>query len=234
MMRVLASSLFFLGGLGCLARPPAPPVPEQIVPAKAVAVVPSEPPAANSGRVILDAVNEQAKVYDVTEVTTRSMPTYRRKGYPAVPMEETKMRPLCITPCVVDIPQGWHTLVFASQTDETKTSSADITVPAQPIAVRHALGREKPISSGYVGGAVMLLPGAGFTLMGGVATAIGATARQPETDSSGKTKSDPKTFLTLGIVLLGVGAALGITGGILMANNRPEKQAGSTTQWVLP
>jgi hypothetical protein len=217
---------------GCVATHPPPAVPERIAPASGIA--PDEPPLPNQGRVLLDVVNGPAKVSDVTAITTRSTPPYGNKHAFLMPaLEERTLRPLCITPCAVDLAQGWHSLVFESVKDASATSTADVTVSAQPTAVRHALGREKPANGGYVGGVMMLIPAAGLTLMGSIATVVGAIAKEPATDSTGRTKGDARVFLPIGLVLLGVGAALGISGSILMVNNRPEKQSGSTAQWVI-
>ncbi|MBF5067583.1 hypothetical protein G6O45_30745, partial [Salmonella enterica subsp. enterica serovar Istanbul] len=92
---------------------------------------------------------------------------------------------------------------------------ADVTVSSQPSAVRHALGREKPANGGYVAGVMMLVPAAGLTFMGSIATLVGATAKEPTTDSAGRTKGDARIFLPIGLVLVGVGAALGISGSVL-------------------
>lgn len=220
-----------LGTTGCVATFPPPAVPERVAPDTSIA--PADPPSPTQGRVFLDVVDGPAKVSDVTEITTRSSVAHGKSAYVMPALEEKKLRPLCITPCAVDLAQGWHSIVFESVKDETATSTADVTVSARPIAVRHALGREKPANGGYLAGLMMVLPGAGLMLMGTVATAIGATAKDPGVDATGKTKGDARIFLPVGLVVLSVGAALGIGGTILVLNNRPERQAGSTAQWVI-
>jgi hypothetical protein len=234
MTRLLSYFFVFaaLGTTGCLARPPAPPIPERVGPPPEAMTTPD--PAPNEGVVHLDVVGERAKVFEVTELTTGTAAAYGRKSsWAAVPLVQKKMRPLCITPCAVDLVQGWHSLVFESTTDEASTSTADITVLPQPIAVRHALGRDSPMSGRYLGGLLLLAPGVGLTFFGGIVTMVGAVS-SPSVDASGRRQNDPKAFLDVGLVVLGVGAVLGITGGILMANNRPEKQPGSTIEWTLP
>ena len=218
---------------GCMHNRPPPPLPER------VAVTPEIPPAAappaSEGRLVVDVVGERAKVFEVTELTTRTNPGYGGKNsWLAPPQLDRKMRPLCLTPCAIDLPLGWHSLVFESTSDPLRTSTADVTVAPQPTEVRHALGREKPANGAYVGGIAMLIPAGGLVVMGTVATLVGATARDPGPTSTGGTKGDARVFLPIGLVLLGIGAALGIGGSILIANNAPERQAGSTTQWALP
>jgi len=218
---------------GCVHNLPPPPMPERT--AVAPDVVPPGPPPAGDGRVVVDAVGEQAKVFEVTELTTRTNPGYGGKSaWLAPPQLDRKMRPLCITPCAIDLPTGWHSLVFESTTDATRTSTVDVTVSTHPIEVRHALGHDKPINGSYVGGLAMLIPAGGLLLMGTIATAVGASAKDPGPTTNGNTRSDARVFLPIGLVLLGVGAALGIGGAILVANNAPERQPGSTAQWALP
>jgi hypothetical protein len=218
---------------GCVHNRPPPPVPERV--AVAPDVVPAAPPAAGEGRLVVDVVGEKAKVFEVTELTTRTNPGYGGKNsWMAPPQLDRKMRPLCLTPCAVDLPLGWHSLVFESTSDPTRTSTADVTVPPQPTALRHALGRDKPANGAYVGGIAMIIPAGGLVIMGTVATVIGAAAKDPGPNPTGGTKGDARVFLPIGLVLLGIGAALGIGGSILIANNAPERQPGTTTQWSLP
>ncbi len=234
-MHSLASSIVALTvcTAGCMHNLPPPPVPERV--AVAPDIVPPASPAPSDGRVVVDVVGEKAKVFEVTELTTRSNPGIGGKNSWMVPPQlDRKMRPLCLTPCAIDLPLGWHSLVFESTTDSTRTSTADVTVTAQPTEVRHALGHEKAMNGGYIGGIAMLVPAAGLLVMGSVATAIGASAKDPGPNPPAGTKGDARVFLPVGLVLLGIGAALGIGGSILIATNAPEKQPGSTAQWALP
>ena len=232
--RVLASFVALsVGSVGCVHNLPPPPMPERT--AIAPDVVPTTPPPAGDGRLVVDAVGEHAKVSEVTEITTRTNPMYGGKSsWFAAPQLERKTRPLCITPCAIDLPTGWHSLVFESANDPTRTSTADVTVSTHPIEVRHALGHDKPMTGGYVGGLAMLIPAGGLVLMGTIATAIGASAKDPGPTTTASSKGDARVFLPIGLVLLGVGAALGIGGAVLIANNAPERQPGSTAQWTLP
>jgi hypothetical protein len=219
---------------GCVHNRPPPPMPERAV--ITPEVVPTVATAASDGRLVVDVVGEKAKVFEVTELTTRTNLALGGKNAWMAPAQlDRKMRPLCLTPCAIDLPLGWHSLVFESTSEPLRTSTADVTVAAQPTAVRHALGREKPANGGYVGGIVMLLPAGGLLVMGTIATVVGATAKDPgPSTTGGNTKGDARVFLPVGLVLLGIGAVLGIGGSILIANNAPERQPGSTTQWALP
>src|SRR4051812_42625915 len=80
---------------GCVHELPPPPIPERT--AVAPDVIPPTPPAAGDGRVVVDAVGERAKVFEVTEITTRTNPTYGGKAsWLAAPQLDRKMRPLCL------------------------------------------------------------------------------------------------------------------------------------------
>jgi hypothetical protein len=242
-MARLLSSFFFtsllfttLGAAGCgVANLPPPPAPARIDPLPES--LPAEPPADSRGRVALDVVDERAKVFEVTELTTKSLAAIdgHKSPYWTAPIVERTLRPLCITPCTVDLSVGWHSLVFESTTNEQRTSTADVTVSSKPTAVRHALGHEKPLSGSYLGGLAMLVPGVALTLMGAIALPVGALSDDSAYNAKTGAHENPRaTFLTLGVVLLGVGAVLDVAGTLLMVNNRPERQPGSTTEWVLP
>jgi hypothetical protein len=218
---------------GCVNNRPPPPVPERV--AVTPDIAPAAAPSAIDGRLVVDVVGDKAKVFEVTELTTRTNAGYGGKNSWVLPGPlERKMRPLCLTPCAIDLPLGWHSLVFESTSDPARTSTADVTVGPQPTGVRHALGRDKPANGGYLGGIAMLIPAGGLMVMGTVATLVGASAKDPSPSPTGNTKGDARVFLPIGLVLLGIGAALGIGGTILIANNAPERQPGSTAQWVLP
>ena len=198
----------------------------------ALAVIPETPPPANSGRVVIEVVGDKAaKVYDVTavtELTTTPAAIGTGKSRAPILVSQRTMHPLCITPCAADLPQGWHTLVFESAEDSTRTSVADVTVPAQPIAVRHALGHQQRPDAAYVTGVALVASSIVMVVAGGALAIGGAsgTATDPTSASSG--------LLTTGLILLGTGAAFGMIGGILASSSRPEQQPGSTAQWVLP
>lgn len=232
----------YFGGLfalsGCAVHSTAPPKPQPTLPNIAE---PASPPPDGSGRVVVDVAGDEAKVSRVVDTTTvvtdpdhPEWHVHHGHGVGGPSPTSRRSELLCISPCILDLRQGAHTLVFTSTRDETRTSSGDIVVSSRPIAVRHALGREKPASSGYVGGAMLTLLGGGLTLIGGVATTVGVVAKRPEDDPSGKTKGDPSVFLGIGLVSLGIGLVTGTTGILLMSNNQPEHHPGATTQWTLP
>jgi len=212
----------------CVVEHAPPPLP----PPRAPPVASPAPVAPGHGRVVVDVVDEPAKVARVTgtqELAATLRPTYGRTGLTAPLMRTTEL--LCFAPCVLDLRQGAHTLVFTSTVDPTRTSTADVLVSSQPVAVRHALGREKPMSARYLGGLVLSTLGGGMLLIGGGATAIGAAAGS---SSEPRAQSASDGFLAFGLVVLGVGLVTGTTGLVMALGDRPEVQPGATTQTPLP
>lgn len=215
---------------GCAATLAPPPLPSRTMPA---VELPASEPSGGAGRLIVDAAGEQAKVSRVTEILEVHVVAGR---IPLTPKRGTigfvrKTELLCISPCILDLRQGAHTLVFEAQDDPARTSTADVVVTARPSVVRHALGEEKPATLGYVGGFFSVFMGGGFVLGGAMMTGISAFAAESDRFDSRRNASRG-TFLAVGLVALGVGAVLTTMGVIVMQNNRPEHQDGSTVQWT--
>jgi hypothetical protein len=229
MIRLLAwlSSAFALVGCMTPSVLPSPPPPPRIEPSLREAE-PREPPPSAHGRLVLDAHGEPASVSRATEIRAAAEPeTFGRFRLTPGPLVKRREEPLCITPCAVDLRQGWHQLVFRSRTDPTKSSVADVAVTANTTVVRHAIGREPHITKSYTGGLFLLVAGAGLGVVGG-ASLVAAAEPTPRADGS---PGDGTPFLVTGLVLLGLGVALGTTGGALMASHHPVEQPGATTQW---
>lgn len=213
-----------------MAHYSAPPKPDPIVPQVDAVIRPTPPEG--SGRLVVDVVGERAKVARVVDTVELTYPYfYRGPSRYGSPGEQRITELLCITPCVLDLRQGAHTLVFTSLEDDTRTSSADVVSSSEPSAVRHALGRSKPISTQYAGGLLLTVLGGGLTTIGALATTIGVVASSPGNEP---TSGDPKVFLGVGLVTLAIGLALGTTGIVMASGDRPVEQPGSTTQWALP
>ena len=219
-----AVALLILEGCTTYAAPPRDP--PHVAPT--ISDMPSSPPAEGMGRLTVDVDGGPAKVARVIseEVGDPHMST---QGGGAQAFTHRKTELLCITPCAMDLRIGAHTLVFTSTSDGFRTGSGDVIVSSQPSIVRHALGREKPASGKYMSGVLLTALGAGITTIGVFATSIGGAA---ELSAQNSTKGEPKTFLTAGLVVLGVGIAMGTTGIVLMSGNQAVHQPGSTTQWV--
>lgn len=189
------------------ARPPAKVVPTDVD-------VPVEPPAPGTGRVILDTNGERAKVVEITGAATASS-----GGYSATIVG---IRPLCTTPCVVDLPYGSHPIVMHSLDDETRQSETELEVGARAKVFRHTLGERTD------GGGLRTAGGSLLTL-GILAATTGAILWL-----AGSANDGGSDLASTGQLVTGLGA-----GGILLSIpflvvGRPTERPGATTQWNLP
>jgi hypothetical protein len=198
--------------------------------------LPATPPPEGTGRVLVDTVGEVAKVSRVVDTLTTADPygagngAYRLR-WGMAPMELQRTELLCMTPCSVDLRQGAHTLLFESLSDPTRRSSADINVTAPLSAVRHSLGRNKPLSPATLAGIMLIAGGSALTLAGATVAAVGATASNtPGPDSPGFNRPEA---IGIGLGTLGVGLVLGVIGAVVTAQHRPIEQPGSTIEWDL-
>jgi hypothetical protein len=199
---------------GCVHVLPAPPVPERVMPDVSAA-----PIAPGNGQVLLDTVNDPARV---EEAAGRVEETDARGR----PISGELYRPVCpSTPCAANLPFGSHELRFSSLTDSAAGGIANITSGANPTAYRYAMGRYD--SRGMVGGLVTLglgvaaaIAGIGLEFTGGATNAV---TGQP--DSPG--------LQTAGTVVVIGGAALFALGIVLLVADGPESQEGRGVQWEL-
>lgn len=216
-------------GLG-IAREAPPPAPPQIEPRPPD--LPTEPPGPGQARVVLDAEGEPAKVSRVVATMNYEAPRKARLDATTSLAPMRAEEPLCVTPCAVDLRHGSHTFVFTSMRDPLRSSTSEVVLPSNAKAtfVRHAIGKEGHLNGAYVGGAMMLLMGAGLTLFGAAVTSIGAFGKPTLQDDG--TMSDPQALLLPGSIVFGSGMLITIGGAVLMSNNRPVQQPGTTTSWV--
>jgi len=129
-------------------------------------------------------------------------------------------RPLCRTPCTINLPRGDHELLLTHADPSTdRSSTAPVRIGARPSVLRHTLGHQQMSVAGLIGGLLLGSFGVGIGLTGGALLGIGE-------DSTG---SDLRPA---GGILLGVGVAMGILGWLWGDASRPTIQPGSTTQWT--
>jgi hypothetical protein len=152
---------------------------------------------------------------------------------------EDVVEPLCVAPCVVDLPAGGHTLVLTSAGDETRRSQVVATsVPGRVTGLRHDLGRTPAHASwGWVGGNMLLAGGAVLAIAGSGVTAWGIGDTVSRNDHPGCTSEctpSGGTTTIVGISLLSVGLVSALGGYLFAMKERPISQPGATTQWVLP
>lgn len=211
-------ALLFVHACSARLLPPTA-VPRRVVPS-VVSEVP--PPSSGEGRVVLDADGAAR----VDEVIQRSEATalpqvagiYRGTVYVG-PQRVT--RPLCLTPCAVNLAFGHHEVLFSVLDDPSRTSTGFINVGSSPSIARHAIGQTTSSPGGLIGALVMgMFSIAGF-VTGPVLLGFG------DDEARGRTG-----FVTAGWLTLGIGAALGAGAVALGLASRPTVQPGSTVQWV--
>jgi len=198
---------------GCgVQQLPAMKAPPKMVPADVE--LPDEPPAPGTGRVIIETNGERAKVVEITGSATAST-----GGYSATIVG---IRPLCTTPCVVDLPYGSHPLVMHSISDETHQSETEIDVGARAKVFRHTLGERKD-------GGGLRTAGASLLTLGVIAATTGAILWL-----AGSASNDQGSLVSNGQVITGLGSAGILLSIPLLIAGRPTERAGATTQWNLP
>jgi hypothetical protein len=206
---------------GCgVQRLPPVSAPAKVVPADVD--VPPEPPAAGTGRVILETNGEPAKVIEITGAATASSGRYSATVIGT--------RPLCTTPCVVDLTYGSHPILLRSVADATHQSEADLEVGARAKVFRHTLGERTDGGALRVAGGALATLGFVAALTGATLWMIGGLSSKAPDGSGDKGASLAST----GQLVTGLGV-----GGILLSipffiAGRPTERAGATTQWSLP
>ncbi|TAK32678.1 MAG: hypothetical protein EPO40_01870 [Myxococcaceae bacterium] len=217
--------LFASLSMGCATRYLPPPR----QPARVAPRVENEPVALREGegRVTLDTPDGPASaelITQRTQIAGAQGGTYvGHHGHAAfVPSTQYTLRPLCQTPCAVNLPVGAHQILFTSVDPSSgRSSAAYVNVGATPSIARHAMGRQSTSVGALVGGILMAGLGAALSLVGGVVLAL------PDSASPRTAGSDIAGWTTLGI-----GLGLGVGGIVLGLAGRPTDQPGSTTQWV--
>lgn len=207
-----------LGSLAVACGPerlPPPAAPAQEIPHGVD--VPDEPPAPGTGRVILDANGDKAKVVEITGSATAVSGGYRASV--------VGIRPLCTTPCVLDLPYGTHPLMLESTADETRRSEAELEVGPRPKIFRHSLGERK--TGGAIGtvGSSLLALGVVTGLTGALFWGVGEMS-----SSQGHTSSLTGT----GQLLTGLGAGGVVLSIPMLLIGRPTERPSATTEWSLP
>jgi hypothetical protein len=198
---------------GCgVQQLPAASAPAKVVPQEVE--LPSDPPRPGTGRVILETNGEPARVVEITGTAMASS-----GGLSATIVG---IRPLCTTPCVVDLPYGSHPLVLRSVSDESRQSETELDVGARAKIFRHTLGERNDGGGLRTAGASLLTLGILTATTGAVLWLAGsASANGSRLTSTGQTI-----------------AALGSAGIVLsipfLIAGQPTVRPGATTQWTLP
>lgn len=135
--------------VACVARHSRPRVPERIVPD---VPVPPAAPAPGQGRTIVDVVSGPAQVFEVVGDFPGPVP--------GEPLEGALLRPLCTTPCAIDLRLGLHLLAFArpDERDRRRLDSGFVSFERRTSVYRRSLRERRS--------ADLALAIPGFTLAG--------------------------------------------------------------------
>lgn len=202
-------------GTGCTEHLPPPSPPARELPKDVD--LPTDPPPSGAGRVVIDANGDRAKVVEITGAASAAAGNYRATFI--------GLRPLCTTPCVVDLPYGSHPLVLRSTTDASRISELELEVGPRPKIVRHELGERKNGGAANSIGSSVLVLGAITALTGGLLWGLGELSSKPD---------QPSGLVGPGQVVTGVGAAGILLSIPLLVIGRPSERPGATTEWTLP
>jgi hypothetical protein len=179
---------------------------------------PVAPPAHGTTRIVLDANGERARVTETLEKTSIYGTSYSTSAA-AFSGTSFTTKPLCLTPCVVDLTPGMHALNFQSSSDPQRVGSADVQVGERRKVVRHAMGRvDKGASWHHLLASSAALLGIG-AIVGGALTLPFDHKEFEDHRRAGK------------VMLLAGGATLAVSIPFMIIT-RPTWQEGATTEFI--
>lgn len=171
---------------------------------------------------LLDAPGEQVFVSETLKADSAFGQATSYYGSAFVSAYAETTRPVCLTPCYVDLEPGLHVLKFSSRVDPTRTSTAMVQVSGEGKVVRHALGRVESRGVEHLGVDLMLVSGLSALLTG--ALLLAAPVRDAD---------DKRDLSKTGRLLVGAGAGVTAISIPLEFLLQPVFQPGSTTEFPL-
>jgi hypothetical protein len=193
---------------GCIPQQvPPPAAPERVMsdlPASAAVV----PPAPGKGQVSVD------ENIGTTTVTDADGNVYDSAVY----------KPVCsATPCVTNLDFGSHDLKLTSNVDANHSGMGTITVGAQPIDYRYALGHND-LMPHFTSGL--------FTAVGGATLTMGGLFAYGFTQKPGGL-APSSSWGTAGLISMVIGLAVTAL-GVHLLSDAGVAQAGTGAQWTVP
>jgi hypothetical protein len=232
LLRRSVAALLAALATACTYTVPPPQTPTRA--AVRLASPPTAPPAPGLGRVLVDTVDGPARVDRVNERTALVgvNPLSPDSG------GGVQAAPLCVTPCAIDLPYGWHELRFVLAdpvarrarfgTDEEldrldrherlrAATAVPVLVGETPSALRVALGsRSDPYARRWAGLAVLSL-GTAFAAFGVAPLALGGPIG-----------------IAVGGAMLGTGLSAMLIGAALLVFSPTLVWPAAYRQWSLP
>lgn len=204
--RVVAAVLCLASTAACIKRLAPPPTPTRRATA---AHLPSSPPAAGDGRIVIETEDGPA----TADLVTGRAVGVAYGGGGATVASHVATRRLCTTPCAVDLPYGEHEVILTiAGTD--KYAKVIARVEEQPQQVITAMGAVKRRTGRLAGGVALTL------LAGPTALVAGAFVASDE-------GGDDAKYLLYGSL---AATALGV---ILLASGGPTVQDSSYAQFAV-
>ena len=219
----LLTLLLAQSAVGCspaALRLPPKPIPAQALPH--LAVEPGSIPAGH-GRVFLDSDDGPTEVVELLQRSRNAL-----KG--AASADRETVRPLCTTPCAVDLTLGSHRLVFRREGDPAKVYEleSDVVVGETPTAMRVALGETTPGNTEKRQNANALIYSASAAIGGGAGLALAGAVN----NESAEHRST--TLPTAGLTAAVAGGFLLVIGLALKHDNRETIRPGNHVQFAMP
>lgn len=200
---------------GCTRRLPPPATPENVVPTVAQA---SSPPAAGTGRLVVDVTNGPTPV-----TTVHPEPQQITNGNGRISYRfDDKQVPMCpASPCVTDLTPANVLIAFPVIGDPDSLETELVHVGPETNVYRRTLSVYTPRRSGrYVMGIIMASLGGTALFTGGALLPVGLAK-----DNTGLTEA--------GAISLGGGAALLTLGILAIYTGAATYRPGSTTHFTI-
>lgn len=186
------------------------------------------PPVAGNGQVTLDVVGGPARVEEVTARNTPAVwPSQSRSRMNFGTSAET-LRPVCVTPCVVQLTVGPHEMRFSALDDDERTSTDFVRVGTHPVMFRHVMGRRENNIGLRISGIFGVAMGIAALTVGGALFGIGEAA----TNRDGTPSDSRDSIQRAGAGTLIGGGLLTALSAVVLALSRPVEQPGASTQWT--
>jgi hypothetical protein len=192
----------------CIPRG-APPAPPRRSPPVAM---PADPPPPNHGRVVIDTPGTPARVLRITGMGSTHVYVVGASGGAGGTGTYVETMPVCITPCVADLPRGWNRLLVLSP-DSRRGGAVDVDVGEQPLVVAGALGERPQLGVWSVA--------VGTAILGGVMLGGGLEQRE-------RLPGDPT-----GRALIGVGSIVLAASLYVLIARWPRKQPSTFDQYPM-
>jgi hypothetical protein len=185
------AALLSVSTAACVIRMPPPPTPTRRAPS---ATLPSQPPPAGEGRIVLETLDGPA----VAHLVTGRASGVAHGGGQIASSAQVAVRRLCTTPCAVDLPLGEHEVLF-SMDGTDKAASVVARIEERPQLLLTSMGYERHHRGRAAGGSLLISLAIPTIVTGGVFLA------EDEGDTGGYVLAAGAAAMALGIYYIATG-----------------------------